>query len=63
MKFSLNSITTQNMVKTLSDASLLSSYGKNFAKLRYEPEDWEFRKKIYRSLNLRFDLLFWCFAT
>ena len=45
MKFSLNSITTQNMVKTLSDASLLSSYGKNFAKLRYEPKDWEFRKK------------------
>ena len=44
-------------------ASLLSSYGKNVAKPHYEPKDAQFAKNFYTSLNLRVDLVFWCFPS
>ena len=44
-------------------ASLLSSYGKNVAKPLYERKDALFGKTFYTSLNLRVDLVFWCFPS
>ena len=35
-------------------ASLLSSYGKNVAKPRYEPKDLQFRKKILHVSEAQF---------
>ena len=44
-------------------ASLLSSYGKNVAKLHYEPKYPQFAKIFYTSLNVRVDLVFQCFSS
>ena len=44
-------------------ASLLSSYGKNVAKPRYQPKYSQFARKVYTSLNFRFDLPFWSFSS
>ena len=44
-------------------SDILSSYSKNVAKPRYEPKDEQFVKHFYTSLNLRFELVFWCFRS
>ena len=44
-------------------ASVLSSYGKNVAKPRYDQKDDQFAKYCHTPLNLRIHLVFWCLSS